>query len=133
MGFTLQVSNSLEQLAATFCKNVRSTHRDPFQQVCIITQTEGMNNWLKLQMAEKLGIAANYQFWKPNDLINKIYYLLVGPSNDVLSADNLNWLLFKLLAEEDFIKKYPAIAAYYTSDGDDSDIKRMGLAEKIAD
>lgn len=133
MAFQLQVSNSLNQLAERLCADLRSAHKDVFQPVYIITQTDGMNNWLKLQIAHKIGIAANCQFLKPNDLINKIYYLLDGSASQTLSAENLNWLLFKLLNEEDFVQKYPAIAAYYKNDEPDKEVKRMALAQKVGD
>ncbi|MBC7886898.1 MAG: exodeoxyribonuclease V subunit gamma [Ferruginibacter sp.] len=133
MAFQLQVSNSLEQLAERLCADLRSTHKDVFQPDYVITQTEGMNNWLKLQIAGQNGIAANCNFLKPNDLINTIYHLLAGAITKTLSADNLNWLLFKLLAQDEFVNKYPAISAYYHNEGPDRDVKRMALAEKMAD
>ena len=133
MAFQLKVSNSLEQLAAKLCIDLQSTPQDVFQPIYIITQTEGMNNWLKIQMADRIGIAANCQYLKPNDLINKIYYLSGGAFSQTLSVESLNWLLFKLLGEEVFVKKYPSISAYYFNGEPDHDVKRMALAEKISD
>ena len=78
MAFQLQVSNSLNELAKSLCETLQSNPPDVFQPTYIITQTDGMNNWLKLQMADRIGIAANCSFLKPNDLINKIYFLLGG-------------------------------------------------------
>jgi exodeoxyribonuclease V gamma subunit len=92
-----------------------------------------MNNWLKLQMAQDLGITANYRFLKPNDLIFHLYTLLGGPFNQVLSAQNLSWLLFKLLGEKEFTEKFPGVSEYYENSGPDRDIRRMGLAEKLGD
>src|SRR5690606_8540550 len=80
--------------------------------------------------ADQLGIAANCRFFKPNDLINYIYYLVNGPREQLLSSDNLQWLLFGLLDEPAFKKRFATVAQYYQ--GQD-DIKRMALAEKIAD
>jgi len=133
MAFQLKVSNSLEQLAAKLCIDLQSTPQDVFQPIYIITQTEGMNNWLKIQMADRIGIAANCQYLKPNDLINKIYYLSGGAFSQTLSVESLNWLLFKLLGEDAFIKKYPSISGYYFNGEPDNDVKRMALAEKISD
>ena len=133
MAFQLQVSNSLNELAKSLCETLQSNPPDVFQPTYIITQTDGMNNWLKLQMADRIGIAANCSFLKPNDLINKIYFLLGGTFAQSLSAENLNWLLFKLLSEENFTKNYPTIAAYYVNNDPDKDVKRMALAEKVAD
>ena len=70
----------------------------------MVTQTEGMNAWLRLQIAEKLGIAANIQFLKPNDIINLIYKNLGGNYIQSISTHDMNWLLFKLLAEKNSLK-----------------------------
>ena len=133
MAFKLQVSNSLKILADQLCTELRLPQYSVFQPNYIVTQTEGMNNWVKLQIANNLGIAANCKFLKPNDLINQIYYLLGGTAVQTLSAENLNWILYKLLGDEDFVKKFPTISTYYANDTPDKDVKRMALAEKVAD
>lgn len=133
MAFQLQVSNSLDQLAEQLCIDMQDNVQEVFQPIYIVTQTDGMNNWLKQQIAKKNGIAANCIFLKPNDLINKIYFLLDGKAKQTLSAEHMNWLLFMLLDDDDFIQKFPAISAYYKNGELDRDVKRMALAEKIAD
>lgn len=133
MALKLQVSNSLSILAKYFCKDLKAQKISVFQPYYLVTQTDGMNNWLKMKLADNLGIAANYRFLKPNDLINQIYAVLGGDFMQPLSAENQSWLLFKILAEKDFVKRFTHIAAYYTEDNPDKDLKRMALAEKIAD
>lgn len=133
MALHLQVSNSLTQLATRLCDDLRSRDIPVFQAYLLITQTEGMNNWLKIQLAETLGIAANCRFLKPNDLIHEVYNLLGGQYLQPLSADNQCWLLFKLLAEKDFTARFRSVSDYYRGQGPEQDLKRMGLAEKIAD
>ena len=133
MALYLKVSNSLANLATGLSGELKAAPTSVFEPHLVVTQTEGMNNWLKLQIADHLGITANVRFLKPNDLIHKLYYLLGGPYTEVLSAQNLNWLLFKLLGERDFNLRFPATASYFSDDGPDKDIKRMALAEKLAD
>jgi len=133
MAFKLQVSNSLDQLSMQLCDDMKSNQQEVFQPIYIVTQTDGMNTWLKLQIANKIGIAANCIFLKPNDLINKIYYLLDGKATQTLTAENMNWLLFMLLADEEFKQNFPIIASYYNNKEADDEVKRMALAEKIAD
>lgn len=133
MALFLKVSNSLESLADGLAGNLSTVRGSVFEPNYIITQTEGMNNWLKLQLASHLGIAANYRFLKPNEFINHLYFLLNGPATETLSRENLNWLLFQLLGEKDFIQKFPEIAGYYPNDSSAKDLRRMALAEKVAD
>lgn len=99
----------------------------------LVTQTEGMNNWLKLRLAEELGIAANCKCLTPSDLIHRIYTYLGGQEEKALAPENLSWLLFKVLGQKDFEVRFPLIAAYYQNSGADKDVKRLALAEKMAD
>ncbi len=133
MALFLKVSNSLNSLAVALSHDLKLSDNSVFEPHYIVTQTDGMNNWLKLRIATQLGITANCRFVKPNDLINKLYYLLGGPFTEVLSAENLNWLLFKLLDEKEFKARFPAIADYFTDSGPDREVKKMALAEKVSD
>src|SRR5579871_5271975 len=133
MALFLKISNSLESLAAGLSENLSAIQGNVFEPNYIVTQTEGMNNWLKLQLASRLGICANQRFIKPNDFIHHLYFWLNGPSSETLSRDTLNWLLFELLEEKDFIKKFPEIAAYYFNGSAAVDVRRMALAEKVSD
>lgn len=133
MAFQLKASNSLAQLAENLSELMANFKGSVFDPVTVVTQTEGMNNWLKIKMAEHSGIAANIRFYKPNELISKIYYLLGGPFAQVFSGRNLEWLLYKELGEPNFIKKYPSVAGYYQEGGKLNDLKRIALADVVAD
>lgn len=130
MSLQLNVSNSLFKLVEQLANNLQKPLPTVFHPHFIVTQTLGMNNWLKIQLAEKLGITANCQFLKPNDIINQVYFLLDGPQERILSVDNLQWLIFGLLDDQTFKARFPFISQYY-SQGEDT--KRMALAEKVAD
>ncbi len=132
MGLELNVSNSLEELSKCIASNFRQQRPDVFQPYHIVTQTEGMNNWLKLQLASQNGIAANIRYMKPNDIVQRVYFLLGGKLNNSLSSSNIRWILFQLLGEEDFSKSFRHIAEYYELSSN-AHVKRMALAEKLAD
>ncbi|TAF45758.1 MAG: exodeoxyribonuclease V subunit gamma [Sphingobacteriales bacterium] len=134
MAINLQVSNSLTQLAKGLCTNLQQQNQSVFTPHILVTQTEGMNNWLKQQMVQNLGIAANYKFLKPNDLIQQVYHLCASwGDSKALSAENQTWLLYTLLAEAEFIQRFKTVANYYQIKGPDKEIKRLALAQKIAD
>ncbi|NIG56724.1 exodeoxyribonuclease V subunit gamma [Chitinophaga sp. Cy-1792] len=133
MSLYLKVSNALNSLAKGLIDDLHHAGNGVFEPHYIVTQTEGMNNWLKLQQAYRQGIAANSRFLKPNDLLFHLYMWLGGPSINVMSSQNLSWLIFKLLGEREFIDKYPEVADYYLNHGDESNLKKMVLAEKVAD
>jgi exodeoxyribonuclease V gamma subunit len=129
MSLQINGSNSLEQLAVQLSKELHRQQNRVFQPQYIVTQTQGMNNWLKIKIAGHLGIVANCRFLKPNDLVNEIYYKLGSQNKQALSAGVLKWVLFTLLSAKEFQDEFRNIANYYTSD----DVKRMALAEKVAD
>ncbi len=133
MALYLNVSNDLLQLAETLSADLRNERLQVFQPHYVVTQTDGMNNWVKLQIANHNKIAANCVFTKPNDLINSIYFLLGGRFPHTLTTSNLTWLIYHILGEKYFNDQYRHIANYYSSDGADRYIKRLALAEKITD
>lgn len=135
MALHLKVSNNLKILARHLSELVKTdTHtKNVFRPVYIVTQTEGINIWLKQRLAQTLGIAANYRFLKPHELISKVYFLLGGQSSELLSAENMQWIIYRLLGEDDFVKRFPSVSDYYKTESSDNDVKRMALAKKIAD
>src|SRR5690606_6395529 len=124
MALQLNVSNSLFQLADQLISNLKKPMPSVFHPQYIITQTQGMNNWLKIQIADRSGIAANTKSLKPNDIIRAAYFLLGGQNQQVLSADSLQWVLFDMLDDAAFKNRFPLIASYYEAD----DMKRIALA-----
>ena len=133
MALQLNVSNSLSGLATKLTDDMQSRQQSVFQPYYLITQTEGMNNWLKHSIANRLGISANVEFLKPNDLVNQLYYLVGGKYKSTLSPENMTWLLFKILGGQTFIDKFFSISNYYNNSQVDKDVKRLSLAEKMAD
>lgn len=132
MPVSLNVSNSLQGLSVQLTEDFQKYPKQIFQPVYIITQTDGMNNWLKYQIANESGIAANFRYLKSQELINEIYFLLGGSSREVLSTEKLSWILFKLLGEQDFQANFREVSSYYC-EMSESEVKRMAFAEKVAD
>ncbi len=129
MGLQLNVSNSLNDLADLLAVGLTEHTGDIFQKQYLVTQTDGMKNWLTIQLASKMGIHANTKFLKPNDIVNQLYFWVGGESNEVLASDHLKWLIYNLLEERLFVQRFKTIAAYYPGD----DVKRIALAGKVAD
>lgn len=92
-----------------------------------------MNNWLKLEIADKQGIAANLKFLTPGRLINDLYHLLGGRAPEVLSPGNLSWLLYKIMGSEEFALLFPTIIAYFSRGNSGHEVKRLALAARVAD
>jgi len=129
MSLHINVSNSLNNLAVKFASDLKASGSGVFQPYFIASQTVGMNNWLKLALSENMGILANCRFIKPNDIVNEIYYFLGGEDKIILSKDHLQWAIDNQLNKTEFKTRFKNVSEYY---GDDT-VKRMALAEKVAD
>ena len=71
-------SNDLEQLGAQFCLQSAARQGDPLQPEIVLVQSLGTGQWLKLQTAERLGIAANINCQLPAQFIWLLYQQVLG-------------------------------------------------------
>ncbi|MGL5585510.1 MAG: exodeoxyribonuclease V subunit gamma, partial [Plesiomonas sp.] len=63
---TVYHSNQLDVLKSLLCQLMRiDPLDDPFESDVILVQSPGMAQWLRLQLAEEFGIAANLAFPLP--------------------------------------------------------------------
>ncbi len=105
--------------------------RSPLVAEAVLVQSQGMARWLKLELARRLGVAANVEFPFPRAFAHGLFRALdftvdARPSFD---PELLVWRLHALLpavaAEPGF-----AAVARYLADGDDR--KRFQLAGRLA-
>ena len=129
MSIILNVSHSLEPLVARLTDAFGSEKRNPFIPEWIVTQTEGMNIWIRQQLAYRLGIASNIRFCSPDDIVARVHYRIDRGNRKPLDGETIRWGIYVLLGETTFIEGFPEIANYYK----DNDIKRISLADELAD
>jgi exodeoxyribonuclease V gamma subunit len=116
-------------LAGKLTQQVGGRRRDPFRSEWVVTQTAGMNDWLKQRFAADLGIAANIRFCSPDDVVTQLRYWLRPESKQPLDREIVRWAIYGLLGTDDFKTTYVDKAAYFK----DSDIRRISLADEMAD
>lgn len=143
MPLFINSSNALESLVERLVDTMQSTNanagsehdslRAALTPVYIVTQTDGMSSWLKLQIAERTGIAANIRFLKPNELISLVYREAGGRFEKALSTFDIQWLIYKALAAPAIRDHYPEVSAYYMVHGVQDQVKRIALAQELAD
>lgn len=131
--FYIRSSNSLSALADQLTVEIARQNTGLFMPVRIVTQTEGMNNWLKEKMALKNGIAANLEFLRLNDLLYQIFKAAGGTYQKSLSADDLSWLIYDLMGDDEIKTTYPQLAGYYQTNNQEDNLKKIELAKKISD
>lgn len=121
-------SNDLEQLGAQFCIQSAASPGDPLQPEIVLVQSLGTGQWLKLQAAERLGIAANIKCQLPAQFIWQLYQqVLEIEQQQPVEAGSLAFRLMHLL--EDFDE--PSIRTYLKQ-GSEADLRYFQLAAKIS-
>ena len=156
--FRLYHSNDLDVLKELLVHQMKQGDSDPFIPEQILVQSQGMAHWLKLQVADSLGIAANIEFPLPSSFVWKVYNSVKPdlPERSHFEKEAMTWKLMrlipKLIAEKDNQELFAPIAHYLDASFDldmslDLDAKNnsdekpreinqqktFALAEKIAD
>lgn len=112
-----------------------SKPEDPFKPQQIIVPNLDTSRWLKLELAEKLGIAANLEFILPADWqyrqIRKLYPNL--PRQLPSDPDSMRWSIFDVLMDDQLCKAFPKPNRYINSQSSEmKDQAAMQLARQIA-
>lgn len=122
-------SNRTEALADALASKVRAEPLPPFQKDVIVVQSRGMQSWLSLALAERLGIWANPGFPFPRHAIERVLEgFSQGPSERAAAYDRerLQWTVATLLRQS----APPELRSYL---GDPSDTDRVfRFAESVA-
>ena len=123
-------SASLKDLVKKLSEDTKTTNRSVFQPDYLVTPNNGLKKWLKVEIAQQNGIAANIQFLRMNQIASIIYKIVGGKeeNKEQLSELQLQWLLFHLMDEKEFKTKFPLIADYSRNESQ----KRFALAGKVA-
>jgi len=127
-------SNSLDVLRDLLVEMIsRAPLTDPFRAEQILVQSPGMAQWLKLELAQRIGIAANVDFPLPASFLWRTFsQLLVDvPERSAYSKESMTWILMGILPIQLEHQHFKALSLYM-GDGD-SEIRLYQLCAKIAD
>lgn len=112
----------------------KNTDSALFQKEFILIQSNGMSQWLKLEIAKSLGICANIAFPFLNSFIWQQYSKLLRPDapfENVLNRTQFQWSLFKIIPDLLDKKEFAELNNYLTNDPSQKNI--FQLASKIAE
>lgn len=127
----LYQSNRLEQLCELFIRMVHAVPlSNPFQSELVMIQSRGIGRWISLNLAQKMGIAANLDFVLPAAYVWRLVQRSIPdlPSVSPFSPPIMLWRLMALLPSLDDAIFEPLIR--YQEKGE---LSRFELAGKIAD
>lgn len=97
--FTLIHGNRQDVLAATLAQRLRDEPAALFAEEVVLVQSEAMARWLRLYLAEELGVAAQIRFPFPAGYIWELFgaVLPATPRESPLATERLHWRLLRLL------------------------------------
>ncbi|MEE3209470.1 MAG: exodeoxyribonuclease V subunit gamma, partial [Pseudomonadota bacterium] len=131
--FRLYHSNDLEVLKELLLNEIRQNPPGVFDSEQILVQSQGMAHWLKLQLADGLGVAAQVDFPLPSAYVWKIFNTLKPelPERSHFEKQAMAWKLMRLLPGLKNEPECEGITRYLKSDPDG--LRCYELAHKIAD
>lgn len=129
---TLHTSNRLENLMDALADTVRAPLSDPFAQETILIQSRGMEHWISMGIADRLGVCSNVRFPFPNAFLESLFQALSPEVPEGLPYDvgPLTFRIYALLSDLKAYRRTP-LGLYLQDDPDG--LKRYQLASRIAD
>ena len=137
----LYQSNKVERLLAQLVTLLLEQDVAPLEHETIVVENPGLAHWLKMQLANSLGIAANLEFPMPSRFFWQIQrQLMPGLAQDsVFNKDSLTWLIVESLQDERLMAQpeFQLLQAYLLPHESDTQaeqaLKYYRLASTIAD
>jgi exodeoxyribonuclease V gamma subunit len=133
-GLLILHGNQMEQLRAAVFAWLRSHPLAPLEPETILVQSNGVAEWLKIALAEELGVCAATRVALPARFLWEAYRGMLGrervPSRSPYDKGPLTWRLMRLLpALLDDAAFEPL--RHFLGDGDPE--RRLQLAERLSD
>jgi len=133
-GLLILHGNQMELLRAAVFDFLRSHPLGPLEEELVLVQSNGVAEWLKIALAEDLGVCAATRVALPARFQWQAYRGMLGPERvprrSPFDKDALTWRLMRLLPELLQKDKFEPLR-HFLSDGDPE--RRLQLAERLAD
>ena len=133
-GLLILHGNQMELLRAAVFDWVRRQPLGPLEEELILVQSNGVAEWLKIALAEDLGVCAATRVALPARFQWQAYRGMLGPERvprrSPFDKEALTWRLMRLLPELLQKDKFEPLR-HFLSDGDAE--RRLQLAERLAD
>lgn len=134
--FTVYYSNNLTDLAEMLVQHQQvAPNEDPFASETVLVQSVGMAQWLQMYIADKLGIAAHYEFPFPTSFLWQQYRLLFPylPKENIFEREVMSWRLMRIIPTVLEQAEFKSLRTYLYTERDLNVLKLYQLASKIAD
>jgi len=131
-GLKLYTSNRLEALAGKLEETLRVPPASPLAPEIILVQSRGMERWLSLELARRLGICANIRFPFPNHFVEDVFRAVLPdlPGSPAFDPEVLAWRVMGLLPRCLGGEGFEPLRAYLADDG--RGLKRWQFSRIVA-
>ena len=134
-------SNKVERLLTQLVTLLLEQDVAPLEHETIVVENPGLAHWLKMQLANSLGIAANLEFPMPSRFFWQIQRQLMPDlaQDSVFNKDSLTWLIVESLQDDALMAQpeFQLLQAYLLPHESDTQaeqaLKCYRLASTIAD
>ena len=133
MPLNICTSNRMENLVEALANVIKEPLASPFTPEILVVQSKGMQRWLAMELAAKLGIWANCDYPFANKVIWHLFKNALPelPDTSHFSPEVLTWRIMGLLPGFLSRPEFDPLNFYLAGDGDG--LKRFQLSGKIAD
>ena len=133
-GLIILHGNQMELLRSAMFDWLRAHPLGPLEQETILVQSNGVAEWLKIALAEELGVCAATRVALPARFLWEAYRGMLGrervPTRAPFDKDPLTWRLMRLLPALVEDASYAPLKQFL---GDGCPERRLQLAERLAD
>lgn len=133
-GLIVAHSHRLEDLTKLVVRLTRIAPLNPLESECVLVQSNGIAQWLKLHLAEATGIAAMLDVTLPARFQWQAYRAVLGdnlPRHSPFDKDRLTWRLMRVLPAYLSQPEFAALTNYMRDDIEQR--KLYQLCERLAD
>lgn len=127
-------SNHTDALVDVLAGLMTQPPANPLAAECIVVQGRGMERWLAMQLAQRLGVWANPDFPFPRTLIERAITAVLGTAgapSPCFAPEMMLWSVASLLPQHLDEAGFAPIRTYLADDA--RGIRRIQLAQRIAD
>jgi exodeoxyribonuclease V gamma subunit len=129
--FKLYTGNRLELLLDALAHTVKEPHKNPLAPEIIVTRNKGMQRWISMQLAKKLGVWADCSFFFPDVFVENIFSKAIDLSDESpLEPETMTWKIMELLPGLIDNNEFASIRSYLNGA---KQLKLYQLASQIAD
>ncbi len=132
-GLTLYTGNRLEDLADRLAGVVGKPLGSPLAPEVIVVQSVGMQRWISMELARRLGVWAHCSFRFPNDVVDDLFRSVLPDAADGgrFEREVLAWRVMAKLPACMGRPGFESLRDYIRS-GEDRSLRQWRLAERIA-